>query len=124
MVVDTIGWFATHDGCGDNVLVINSLQLQDYYSIRKTERRLDVHKSLLCNNESIGVDMYLLIYFYCAQQCERDYIYINIGMHKSIHEPWPQIPGNIKSSKTMNSFKNTKISCEPKLIKINNYNIY
>ena len=21
-------------------------------------------------------------------QCERDYIYINIGMHKSIHEPF------------------------------------
>ena len=62
MVVDSIGWFATHDGCGDNVLVINSLQMQDYYSIKKTERRQDVHKTWLCNNESI-VLTYISYYY-------------------------------------------------------------
>ena len=47
-----------------------------------TERRQDVLKTLLCYNESIDVDMYLLICFYCAQ---RTNMYVGTNMTTKIH---------------------------------------
>ena len=44
--------------------------------------RQDVHKTFLCNTESIGVDMYILIYFYCAQRTK---MYVGTNMTTKIH---------------------------------------